>query len=73
MSYNPDIHHRKSIRLKNYDYSQEALYFITICTEGKKHILGRVVGGGDLDALRALLKAGADTEYRDHNGDRALL
>ena len=30
---NPDIHHRHSIRLKGYDYSQEGLYFITICTK----------------------------------------
>ncbi|MBL0310487.1 MAG: hypothetical protein IPP77_12675 [Bacteroidetes bacterium] len=29
--YNPQIHHRRSIRLKGYDYSQAGLYFITIC------------------------------------------
>jgi REP element-mobilizing transposase RayT len=29
--YNPNIHHRKSIRLKGYDYAQAGLYFITIC------------------------------------------
>ncbi|MFN4006656.1 MAG: transposase [Chitinophagaceae bacterium] len=29
--YNPNIHHRKSIRLKGYDYTQAGLYFITIC------------------------------------------
>jgi REP element-mobilizing transposase RayT len=29
--YNPNIHHRKSIRLKGYDYAQEGLYFITLC------------------------------------------
>lgn len=28
---------------------------------------------GDVAAVRALLEAGADTEYRDHNGDRAML
>jgi hypothetical protein len=31
MPYNPNIHHRKSIRLKGYDYSQAGLYFVTIC------------------------------------------
>ena len=31
MKYNPQKHHRKSIRLKGYDYSQAGLYFITIC------------------------------------------
>jgi REP element-mobilizing transposase RayT len=36
MIYNPDKHHRKSIRLKEYDYTQEGAYFITPCTRGKK-------------------------------------
>ena len=36
MTYNPDIHNRKSIRLKNYDYSREGLYFITICSHNKE-------------------------------------
>jgi len=31
MAYNPDIHRRRSIRLKGYDYSQEGAYFVTIC------------------------------------------
>ena len=33
MQYNPRIHHRRSIRLKGYDYSQAGLYFITICCQ----------------------------------------
>jgi putative transposase len=31
--YNPTIHHRRSIRLKGYDYAQAGLYFITICCQ----------------------------------------
>ena len=31
MQYNPNIHNRRSIRLKGYDYSQAGLYFVTIC------------------------------------------
>ncbi len=31
MKYNPDIHHRRSIRLQHYDYSSEGCYFVTIC------------------------------------------
>ncbi len=31
MIYNPQFHHRHSIRLKGYDYSRAGLYFITIC------------------------------------------
>jgi hypothetical protein len=36
MTYNPDIHNRKSIRLKDYDYSQEGLYFITVCAKNNE-------------------------------------
>lgn len=32
MKYNPDIHHRHSIRLSGYDYSSFGYYYITICT-----------------------------------------
>lgn len=32
MKYHPDTHHRRSIRLKGYDYGQEGTYFVTICT-----------------------------------------
>jgi REP element-mobilizing transposase RayT len=35
MRYNPNIHHRRSIRLQGYDYSQAGLYFITICCQDK--------------------------------------
>ncbi len=36
-------HQRKSIRLKEYDYSLPGEYFITICTHGKQCIFGEVV------------------------------
>ena len=37
---------RKPTRLKGYDYSQNGAYFITICTNDKKCILGNIVGQG---------------------------
>jgi len=43
--YNPDIHHRRSIRLKGYDYSQAGLYFITICTKNREHLFGQIENG----------------------------
>jgi REP element-mobilizing transposase RayT len=33
---------RKNIRLKNYDYSQDGAYFITICTDTKKPLINKV-------------------------------
>ncbi|MDD4990772.1 MAG: transposase [Paludibacter sp.] len=44
MSQNP-IHHRRSIRLKGYDYSQEGLYFITICVQNRECLFGDIVDG----------------------------
>lgn len=35
MKYNPKIHHRRSIRLKGYDYSQAGAYFITVCCHNR--------------------------------------
>ena len=35
MTYNLQKHHRRSIRLKGYDYSQAGLYFITICCQDR--------------------------------------
>ena len=43
--YNPAIHHRRSIRLKGYDYSQAGLYFITICCQDRVCRFGHVVNG----------------------------
>lgn len=42
MSYNPLIHHRRSIRLKGYDYSQAGLYFITIVCQDRAHLFGKI-------------------------------
>ena len=41
--YNPNIHHRKSIRLKDYDYSREGLYYVTICCKNRASLFGYIV------------------------------
>ena len=41
--YNSQKHHRRSIRLQGYDYSQEGLYFITICCQDRAHLFGKVI------------------------------
>ena len=45
MTYNPDIHQRRSIRLKEYDYSQPGLYFITICAKDRENLFGQIENG----------------------------
>jgi len=43
MKYNPDIHKRKSIRLKDHNYSQKGSYFITLCIQNRECLLGDIV------------------------------
>ncbi|MFA7405746.1 MAG: transposase [Pelobacteraceae bacterium] len=45
MTYNPDIHHRRSVRLKEYDYRSAGAYFVTICTFQRECLFGDVVDG----------------------------
>ena len=45
MKYNPNIHHHRSIRLQGYDYSQEGSCFITICTQNKLCLFGKIEDG----------------------------
>lgn len=45
MIYNPQKHHRRSIRLKGYDYSQLGFYFITICVQNREHLFGHIENG----------------------------
>ncbi len=37
--------HRKSIRLKGYDYSQEGVYYVTLCTQDKECLFGVCADG----------------------------
>ena len=43
MPYDPNKHHRRSIRLPGYDYRQTGYYFVTVCTHRHQALLGRVV------------------------------
>jgi putative transposase len=43
MNYNPELHHRRSIRLKGYDYSTTGAYFITICTHEREQLFGDIL------------------------------
>lgn len=40
--YDPKIHHRRSVRLKGYDYSSVGAYFVTICVQDKLGLLGHI-------------------------------
>ena len=41
--FDPQKHHRRSIRLKGYDYSQEGAYYVTIVTWRREFLFGEIV------------------------------
>ncbi|BCR05879.1 hypothetical protein DESUT3_29480 [Desulfuromonas versatilis] len=45
MPYDPDIHHRRSFRLKGYDYSRSGAYFVTICVQNRECLFGEIADG----------------------------
>ena len=45
MKFDPKIHHRRSIRLKEYDYSQAGAYFVTIVAWQREVLFGEIVNG----------------------------
>lgn len=46
-AFDPNIHHRRSIRLQDYDYRDSGAYFITICTFGRESSLASI-GDGEI-------------------------
>ena len=45
MSCDSHNHHRRSIRLKGYDYSRSGMYFVTICTQHRELLFGEIKNG----------------------------
>lgn len=46
VKYDPNKYHRRSIRLKHYDYTTPGAYFITMCIQYRLCLLGEIVDGG---------------------------
>jgi REP element-mobilizing transposase RayT len=42
--YDPEKHHRRSIRLPGYDYASSGVYFVTICAHQKEQLFGAIAG-----------------------------
>jgi putative transposase len=43
--FNPEIHHRRSIRLAGYDYSQAGAYFVAIVARHRRCLFGEIAAG----------------------------
>ncbi len=44
MAYGRDMHRRRSIRLKAFDYTSAGSYFVTVCVHGRAVLLGQATG-----------------------------
>lgn len=58
MKFDPKKHHRRSIRLQEYDYSQAGAYYVTIVLWRREHVLGDII-----DAEMQLNKFGQIVQY----------
>jgi len=45
MAFDPNKHHRRSIRLKGYDYAQAGAYYVTICAQDRQCLFGHILDG----------------------------
>ncbi len=45
MRYDPESRHRRSVRLKGYDYACAGAYFVTICTQDRACLFGEIENG----------------------------
>lgn len=45
MAYDTEKHHRRSLRLRGYDYARPGAYFVTICTYQRECLLGEIRDG----------------------------
>lgn len=45
MTFNPDLHHRRSMRLRGYDYTEARAYLVTICTFERQCLFGEIING----------------------------
>jgi putative transposase len=45
MNFNPNIHHQRSIRMKDYDYSSPGVDFITMVTMERVNLYGEIIDG----------------------------
>jgi len=58
MPYDPNKHHRRSIRLRGYDYTQAGAYFVTMCAQGREPRFATITSAGLLSTSAGLMLDG---------------
>jgi hypothetical protein len=51
MKFDPQIHQRRSIRLKGFDYTQAGAYFITIVTRQRECLFGEIARDDEAERI----------------------
>lgn len=62
MRYDPLRRHRRSVRLRGYDYAAPGAYFVTVCAHSRECALGEIAAGGQM-RLSGLGRA-VETEWQ---------
>ncbi|MEM6530233.1 MAG: hypothetical protein AAF653_18175, partial [Chloroflexota bacterium] len=62
MPFDPERHHRRSIRLRYYDYRRVGAYFVTICTHKRLCTLGEI--GNDAEIFLNTLGCIAEGDWQ---------
>ena len=70
--YDPKKHHRRSIRLKGYDYSRPGAYFVTMCVQDWEWKFGRVVDGRVFLSREGEIASRCWAEIPQHFGNAVL-
>ena len=60
MKYDPEKHHRRSIRLQGYDYTSTGAYYVTLVAQGRACLFGEIANG---NVTRSLLGEIVQTEW----------
>lgn len=64
---NKELPKRKPTRLKEFDYNNAGVYFLTICTENRDHILSQIIGNNEQSAEHKIV--GGDVLDAPRNND----
>jgi len=72
MKYNPDIRKRKSLRLKEYDYSGQGMYFVTICVKNRECLFGNIANNKIILSVPGKIAHDCLTEITTHFRDIML-
>jgi len=59
-----DLPKQKPTRLHGYDYSSPGVYFVTVCTKGRRELLSKIVGTGVLDGPKNFLTSYGEIAHK---------